>query len=140
MSVDNHKRVSRQALEMWASNNARSPEEIFAENYVNHQEPDVEGGISDKNLEEWKALVTAFHKSFSDSKVHILMQIAEGDLAATRWEFTATHSGDFMGLAPTGRNATWTGVQIDRFHDDKIAESWVSWDKYRFFEGLGLVK
>ncbi len=140
MSIDDHKEMSRSAIGMWASSNSDRPEDIFAENYVNHQEPDVEGGVSDKSLEAWKELVSAYHKSFSNSQVLVLMQIAEGDLVATRWEITATHTGDFMGLASTGKQATWTGVQIDRFEDGKIVESWVNWDKYRFFEGLGLMK
>ena len=140
MSIDEKKKISRRAVEMWASNNSDKPEDIFSENYVNHQAPDVEGGVSDKSLEAWKELVTGYHESFSDSKVLLLMQIAEGDLVATRWEFTATHTGQFMGLAPTQKRITWTGVQIDRFEDGKIAESWVDWDKYRFLEGLGLVK
>ena len=69
-----------------------------------------------------------------------MIQIAEGYQVATRWEFTATHTGDFIGAAPTGKQIIWTGVQIDRFEDGKIVESWVDWDKYRFLEGLGLVK
>jgi predicted ester cyclase len=66
------------------------------------------------------------------------MQIAEGDLVATRWEFNVVHSGAFMGQAPTGKEITWTGIQIDRFENGRIVESWVDWDKYRFFQGLGL--
>ena len=139
MSTDEKKKLSRRALEMWASQNTDRTEDIFCENYVNHQEPDVEGGVSDKSLEAWKELVSGYHQSFSDSEVLVLMQIAQGDLVATRWQFTATHTGDFMGLAPTAKRVTWTGVQIDRFEHGKIAESWVDWDKYRFLEGLGIV-
>ena len=140
MSVQEQKEMSRRSLEMWASNHTGKPEDIFAKNYVNHQEPDVQGGVSDKNLETWKQLVSDYHKAFSNSKIRILMQIAEGDLVANRWEFTATHTGNFMGHAPTAREVTWTGVQIDRFKDGKIVESWVDWDKYRFLAGIGLVK
>jgi predicted ester cyclase len=67
------------------------------------------------------------------------MQVAEDDLVATRWEFTATHTGSYMGLAPTGKQAIWTGIEIDRCADGKIVESWVDWDKYRLFESLGLL-
>ena len=69
-----------------------------------------------------------------------MLQIAERYLVATRWQFTATQTGDFMDLAPTNKEVTWTGVQIDRFENGKIVESWVNWDMYRLFEGLGLVK
>jgi predicted ester cyclase len=140
MSLDNLKDISRRAIEMWSSNNLERPEDIYAENYVNHQEPDVKGGISDKSLATWKELLRGFHESFSNSRIRVLMQIADNDLVATRWEIKATHSGDYIGLAPTGREITWTGVAIDRFQGDKIVESWVNWDKFRLFEGLGLVK
>ena len=76
-----------------------------------------------------------FRTSFSDTKAEILLQIAEGDLVATRWQLTATHTGDFLGRAPSGKQASWTGVHTDRFAGGKIAESWVDWDKYRFLEG-----
>ena len=140
MSLDDQKVLSRRALGMWASINSDLPEDIFAGNYVNHQEPDVEGGVTSKSLDAWKELVAGYRDAFSSSKVVVLMQIAEGDLVATRWEITATHTGDYMGRAPTNKEITWTGVEIDRFEDDKIVESWVDWDKYRLFEGLGLVK
>ena len=115
MSLEDHKQMSRRSIKMWASNNSDRPEDIFSENYINHQEPDVEGGVSDKSLEAWKELVSGYHKAFSNSKAIVLIQIAEGDQVATRWEFTATHMGDFIGAAPTGKQITWTGVQIDRF-------------------------
>ncbi len=94
---------------MWASHHSGKPEDIFARNYVNHQEPDVQGGVSDKSLESWKELVSDFHKAFSNSKIRILMQIAERDLVVNRWEFTATHTGDFMGLAPTKKRPPGRG-------------------------------
>ena len=140
MAIQERKDMARRALDMWTSNPADRPEDLFAEGYVNHQEPDVQGGVSDKDVEAWKRLVAEFHRAFSDSKARVLMQIAERDLVATRWELTARHTGEFMGIPPTSREVTWTGVQIDRFKRGKIAESWVDWDKYRFLEGLGALK
>jgi predicted ester cyclase len=124
---------------MWASDNSEAPETIIAQNYINHQESDVEGGVSSLSLEAWKDLVGGYHSAFSNSKVKVLMEIAEGDLVAIRWEITATQTGDYMGLAPTNKEVTWTGVSIDRFENGKIVETWVDWDKYRLFQGLGLV-
>jgi predicted ester cyclase len=140
MSSREHKDMARRSLGMWASDSPDRPEDVFSEDYVNHQEPDVKGGVSDKDLKAWKALVDEFHQGFSRSALRVLKQIAERDLVATRWEITATHTGDFMGAAPTSKDITWTGVQIDRFKEGKIVESWVDWDKYRFLEGIGLVK
>ena len=125
---------------MWGSNNTDKPEAVFAAAYVNHQESGAAGGVRSLDLTGWKAVVAENHRAFSDFEVRILMQIAEGALVATRWQFSATQTGPYLGHPPTGKRATWTGVQIDRFENGKIAESWVDWDKYRLFEALGFVK
>jgi predicted ester cyclase len=140
MSLDKQKSLSRRSLEMWASNNTDRPDEVFAANYVNHQEPDAKGGVKSVDLAGWTKIVAENHRAFSDFQVRILMQVAEGDLVATRWQFSATQTGDYLGHPPTGRRATWTGVQIDRFENGRIAESWVDWDKYRLFEALGFLQ
>jgi predicted ester cyclase len=137
MTHDREKALSRRALEMWAGDNTDKPEDVFAASYVNHQESAAVGGARPLTLDEWRAVVAENHRAFADLEVRILMQIAEGGLVATRWQFSATHTGNYLGRPPTGRRATWTGVQIDRFDDGKIVESWVDWDKYRLFEALG---
>ena len=140
MSLEDNKAMARRANAIWASNNSDKFEDIVTAGYVNHQEPDVAGGVSAKNLEVYKELLAGYHAAFSNSRNEILMQLAEGDLVATRWRFTAVQSGDYEGLAPTGKEVTWTGVQIDRFENGKIAESWVDWDKFSLFVQLGLAK
>jgi len=139
MTIDDNKALSRRALNLWASRNQEIFEDVFAETYINHQEPAVEGSVSDEPLAIYKQLLRDFHLAFGTSTVRILMQIGEGDLVATRWEFTAAQTGPYLGHPASGREATWTGIQIDRHKDGKIAESWVDWDKYRLLETLGLI-
>jgi predicted ester cyclase len=85
MSLDAQKSLARRSLEMWASNNSDNPDEVFAQDYVNHQEPDAKGGVKSIGLAGWKDVVAENHRAFSDFQVRILMQVAEGDLVATRW-------------------------------------------------------
>ena len=122
--------------------NARSTliDQSFDPDYVNHQAPDVDGGTKTLHLTAWRELIGGFHAGFSDTQIEVLAQIAEGDLVATRWRFTGTQTGTYLGLAPTGKTISWTGMQIDRFSDGKIAETWVNWDMYSMFEQLGLLK
>ena len=140
MSPGDQKDLSRRALQFWASDNSDEPEAIFGAGYVNHQEPDAEGGVTAKSLAAWKELIAGYHGAFSNSRVKVFMQIAEGDHVAIRWQITAVHTGSFVKEAATGNEITWTGVQIDRIENGKIVESWVDWDKYRFFQGIGLVE
>ncbi len=139
MTIDEMKRLARQSLELWSSESSGRAEDVFAPDYLNHQEPAAAGGTKGINLDGWKGIVAECHTAFSDFDVRILTQIAEGDLVATRWEFGATQTGEYLGHPPSGKRATWTGVQIDRFADGKISESWVDWDKYRLFEALGFL-
>ena len=134
-----HKTTSKQFLELWEDNAVHKATDYLAANYVNHQMPDAAGGTSTKSLGEWKALVADFHNGFSDTKMEVLEQVAEGNFVCSRWRMRAKHTGTFGALAATGKTTNWTGVQTDRYESDKLVESWVDWDKYSFLEGLGLV-
>jgi len=137
---ERQKTLARQALEMWSSDFPDTSRDLYAQAYINHQEPDVAGGVSDLNLEEWNKLVHSFRAAFPNAKVRILTQVAEDDRVATRWETTARHQGRFLGLEATNREATWTGIRIDRFENGRMVESWVDWDKFRFLYELGLTR
>jgi predicted ester cyclase len=139
MSLEDNKALTRRALELWTTASADTAEDVLATTYVNHQEPDVKCDVAALDLPGWKKLVEAHRAAFPDLRVRILTQVAEGDMVATRWEFTTTHTGAYLGVAPSGSKLTWTGIEIDRVENGRIAESWIDWDKYRFLQGLGLV-
>ena len=139
-SLEEKKELSARAIGMWGSGDFSLVGETFTESYVNHQEPDVDGGPKSIDLKPWTELAKRFHEAFSDTKVEILLQLGEGDLVATRWRFTGAQTGTYLGLAPTDKIITWTGTQVDRFEDGKIAETWVNWDMYSMFKQLGLLE
>lgn len=138
MAAD-HKETSKALLELWGDNAPHKPTDYFAPRYVNHQMPDAADGTSNKSLEEWKALVAGFHNGFSNVKMEVLLQVAEGNYVCSRWRMTAKHTGKFLEFDATGKTSTWTGTQTDRYEGAKLVESWVDWDKHSFLEGLGLV-
>ncbi len=137
--AEDRKALSRAVLNLWSSEAGGSVDGLFSEEYVNHQEPDAAGDISDNTLQDYLTIVDVYRKGFSKSEVRFHMQIEEGDLVATRWTIKGVHDGYYLGHAPTGKTVEWTGIQIDRFRDGKIVESWVDWDKYRFMNTLGFI-
>lgn len=139
MTTQARKDLSKRALSLWASDGGQDANALLAPGYVNHQEPSVRGEVVAESRDSYVDLLSEYHRAFSESVVDILLQVAEGDLVATRWEITATNTGEYLGNAPTGTTATWTGVQIDRSADGLVVESWVDWDKYRLLEALGIV-
>ena len=50
MALDDQKHTSRRSLELWASGNDDAPDDVFATDYINHQEPDAEGGVKAVDL------------------------------------------------------------------------------------------
>jgi predicted ester cyclase len=44
-----------------------------------------------------------------------------------------------MGIAPTGKHSTVTGITIDRYEGGKAVESWTNYDTLGMFQQLGVV-
>jgi predicted ester cyclase len=65
-----------------------------------------------------------FNQAFPDLRFTVDLVAAEGDLAATVWTATGTQTGEWQGIAPTGKEVTWTGINVFRIACGKIAESW----------------
>lgn len=65
------------------------------------------------------------------------MVIGEGDTVVSRVKITATQSGDYLGAPPTGRQATWQAVGIDRFRDGKVVERMAVFDPLSLMRQLG---
>ena len=86
-----------------------------------------------------KQLIAAFRAAFPDLRVAVEDLLEEGDRVALRWRAEGTHRGELMGIAPTGRRVTLTGIEILRIAGGKIAEYWQSWDRLGMYQQLGAV-
>jgi predicted ester cyclase len=89
--------------------------------------------------------VAGLRSTFPDLHATVGDQIAEADKVVTRFTLHGTQKGemtnpDFGTIAPTGKEVTWTGIQIDRFESGKIAESWGSVDLLGFYQQLGVIQ
>jgi predicted ester cyclase len=63
-----------------------------------------------------------FLAAFPDVNLSILDIVVEGDKAATRWSARGTHQGELMGISPTRRAVTITGIIITRFANGKAVD------------------
>ncbi len=71
--------------------------------------------------------------------LHITLEdmLAEGDKVVSRWTAQGTHQGELQGLPPTGKQATWTGIDIYRITNGKIVDWWRSADILGLLQQLG---
>src|ERR1700761_3942398 len=63
--------------------------------------------------------------------------VAQGDLVAVRFVVEATHQGDLLGIAPTGRRGGWAAVAVSRLADGKITEEWAADDMAAILHQVG---
>lgn len=77
-------------------------------------------------------------RGFPDMRFTIDDTIAEGNEVVHHWTVTGTHRGQFLGLAPTNRQATVSGSSIFRIQNSKIAEQWSDWNLMSLMEQLGI--
>jgi predicted ester cyclase len=100
-------------------------DELIAEDYVCHfANSEIHGP---EGLKEHMNQGSSF---FSNMQHIIKDNFAEGNKVATRCVFHAIHSGDFMGIPPTGKQLECPVNYIHRIEDGKIKEAWVDWDSF----------
>ncbi len=136
MSADT-KAIARRFLEeAFNSGNLDVVDELVAPEFVNHDAALPEPGVG---IEAAKASITGYREAFPDLRLMIEQQLAEGEYVTTRWSARGTHQGNLMGMAPTGKQATVTGITIDRIVDGRFVESWTNWDTLGLMQQLGVI-
>jgi steroid delta-isomerase-like uncharacterized protein len=135
MSEENKALVRRYFEEIWDKGNLDLIDELFTTNFVRHGPTATEGEVS--GLEGFKALVSMYRSALPDLRVPVEELIAEGDRVVTRWRARGTHQGELMGNAPTGNQASVSGILIDRISRGKIEEEWVDYDTLHLMQQIG---
>lgn len=89
--------------------------------------------------DEAKAWIAPFQRSFPDMRMEVVELVAEGDLVVGRFTCSATHTGDWLGHAPTGRRFDAIDeVSFFRFQDGRIVQAWGIEDNLARLTQLGL--
>ncbi|MBQ8538794.1 MAG: ester cyclase [Ruminococcus sp.] len=66
-------------------------------------------------------------EQFTDLKCTVLDVFGEGDMVAVRVLFEGIHTGECMGIAPTGRKIGFEALETFRLENGVIVESWGYW-------------
>jgi steroid delta-isomerase-like uncharacterized protein len=139
MSSDSNKAVVRRFYEdIFSKGNLTLVDEIFAADYINHDTSGPPGGWP-RGTEGAKVLAATYRGAFPDLQFTIEDQVAEGDQVVTRWTARGTNSGSLMGMPPSGKPVTVTGITIERIANGKIAESWVNFDTIGMLQQVGAI-
>jgi predicted ester cyclase len=106
-------------------------DELFAPDYVDHTHQLGPEGV--------KQLFNMAANAFPDWHETIEDIIAEGEKVWVRVKATGTITGEYRGLAPTGKKVTYEAVDIYRIVNGKLVEYWGVSDS-DFLKQLGVIE
>ena len=93
--------------------------------------------FSPQSREEYKAFFEGFNAAFSNMEYRTLALVADEQCVAARFFVGVDHTGEFNGLAPTGKRVEFTGQAIYRLENGLIAETWLQLDSLSFLSQIG---
>ncbi|KQS33833.1 ester cyclase [Dyadobacter sp. Leaf189] len=132
---ENKKFMSNFIEEVINKKNLDAADDLAAADFIEHlpfpgQEPGREG---------LKFAINAMLTGFPDMNWTVQEQIAEGETVVTRFTWTGTHDGAFMGIPPTNKKVEVWGVVIDVVRDGLFAESRIIMDTVGLLQQVGVM-
>lgn len=135
MSTEDNKALMRRVYEeIYNQKNLTLIDELAAADFVFHG-----GSRAIQGREAYKQFALMYIAAFPDLHFTIEDMIAEGDTVVVRHTLRGTHKGDFMGIPPTGKQATVTGITITRIANGKGVETWADGDDLGLMQQLGVI-
>jgi steroid delta-isomerase-like uncharacterized protein len=90
-------------------------------------------------LDGLKETLTRIRRAFPDSQWKVEEQIAEDDKVLTRFLWSGTHQGEFLGIPATNRGIQVWGMVIDRFEDRKVKSTRILLDTLSMMQQFGVL-
>jgi steroid delta-isomerase-like uncharacterized protein len=135
MSTEANKAVVRRLYDLSNRGDVAAFDELHTPDYVGH----VASGSDIQGSEAARRFSATIHTIFPDLHFTLHDQIAEGDLVAVRWTFRGTHRGEYLGVAPTGKQVTVPGMDVFRLAGGTLVEGWTVSDRLGLLRQLGAI-
>ena len=134
MAADNKEIVRRVLEDIWEDPGVA--DELVSSDYVGYDPAQPEPIRGPQGVKE---NARQYRDAFEGARIIVKDQIAEGDTVASRWEGRGRHTGELMGIAPTGKDVVVEGQNFTRVKDGKIVEEWSNWDTLGMLQQIGAV-
>lgn len=123
-----------QVYEVFSKGNLDEFDAFVTDDFVEHE--DLMGAPPTK--EGVKQFIAQLRAAFPDLAMRATHVVEQDDMIAARFEAHGTHTGEFMGIAPTGRSFSVHGYDLLRIKDGRSSEHWGSFDALTMFQQLGI--
>jgi predicted ester cyclase len=133
--TDHEATVRRLFDEIINAGNIDLADELFAPDFVDH------GPMGEmRGIEAFKQLVQMWRSAVPDVRCTVEDWFESGDMAGWNVRVRGTHTGEMMGIPPTGRSFEYVTPNIGRFENDKPAEHWADQGMFQFLTQIGVLE
>jgi steroid delta-isomerase-like uncharacterized protein len=134
MSTEENKAIVRRYIEeAWNKGDVSVIDDLMSPDYTRH----ISGYPIPLTRESHKQRLIRIHRALPDVNLTIEDMIAAGDRVVSRLTLRGTQRDTFMGIPPTGRHVTVTGIDIARVVNGKVVEHWAEMDTLGLMKQLG---
>ncbi len=133
MSIEANKALTRRFYDEVNKRNLAVFDEMTAADCVYHGLPPE----MPATREAVRAMIAETFVAFPDYQFTLEELVAEGDRVARLISEGGTHTGTFMGIAPTGKRISSSAMCIARFAGGMCVEVWMVGDALGFYQQLG---
>ena len=124
----------RWSEELWSQGKLDVADEIISPDYQRHDPGDP---FPARGPEDVKRIVKMLRGMLPDLRIEVEAIVAEGDMVVSRYTATGTDTVGYMGMPATGKPIRTPAIQMFRFRDGKITESWAARDDLGTLRQLG---
>ncbi len=112
-------------------------EDVLSESFIEHRP----SGNDTSGIASFREFLKMVTEAFPDLRIQINDVLAEGSKVAVRLTVQGTHQGVLMGeIAPTGKHAMWTGIDILKIESGKITARWSERDLLGMMRQIGAIR
>ena len=129
--------VYRWFEEVWNQGLEKTIDELFSPVGIAH-------GLSDTDMDvqgpaQFKPFVRNLRGSLPDIRITVEDTVAQDDKVMARVVVEGTHTGDGLGVPPSGRRVRIAGIVLVRISGGQIVEGWNSWDQLGLLRQVGAI-
>jgi steroid delta-isomerase-like uncharacterized protein len=134
MSVADNEALERRWIQAYNDRDADAEEAVRSADFAANTP-----GLPPFDAAGWKQFIWGFSTSFPDLHLTIEDMVADEDKVAARVTFRGTHRGEFMGIPPTGKQVTFSSMEMNRIVGGKVAEHRFVVDMLGLLQQLGAI-
>jgi predicted ester cyclase len=121
-AAENEAALTR-AVEAWNRGDVDSYMELYASGIKLHA-----GTYEFPDRSAVEGMYKGFHAAVPGVQLDIHETFGDGDKLSARYTVRGNQTGELMGIPPTGREISMTGITIMHFEDGRVVERWDSDD------------